>query len=108
MAISQVDVAIIRWGRAVLDHNSYAYGLFAALWSEVGGEFTGNWRAGKAAEDAEPFIIFDSLPLGDIISLVNKHSNNVMARQLLYTMGAESGVLPATENAGRPGCFLAG
>lgn len=92
-------------GRAVLDHNSYAYGLFAALWSEVGGEFTGNWRAGKAAEDAEPFIIFDSLPLGDIISLVNKHSNNVMARQLLYTMGAESGVLPATENAGRLAVF---
>lgn len=92
-------------GRAVLDHRRYAYGLFSALWSEVGGEFAGGWRVGQATEDAEPFIVFDSLSLGEIISLVNKHSNNVMARQLLYTIGAESGVVPATEKSGRLAIF---
>lgn len=88
-------------GRTVLDHNRYAYGLFSSLWSEVGGKFSGSWRAARVEEDAEPYLVFDSLPLGEIISLVNKHSNNVMARQLLYTLGAETMGAPATEKTGR-------
>ena len=50
----------------------------------------------------EPALSFESLPLSDIITKVNKHSNNVMARQLLYTLGAEDlSVAPGTEAAGR-------
>ena len=52
-------------------------------------------------EDAEPLLSFDSLPLTDMIARVNKHSNNVMARQLLYTLGAEVNGPPGTEDNGK-------
>ena len=44
---------------------------------------------------------FRSLPLTEIISRVNKNSNNVMARQILYTLSAEELGPPGTEE-GRP------
>jgi len=54
-----------------------------------------------AHEDVEPLLSFDSLPLADVIARVNKHSNNVMARQLLYTLSAEVLGEPGTEQGGR-------
>ena len=36
-----------------------------------------------------------------MIARTNKHSNNVMARQLLYTLGAEVNGPPGTEESGR-------
>ena len=41
------------------------------------------------------------LPLAEIIRLVNKFSNNVMARHLLLTLGAEKFGTPATVDRGR-------
>ena len=87
--------------RTVLSHNEFTYGLFRSLWLESGGRFTGKWRNAVAQEDLEPAFSFESLPLSDIITKVNKHSNNVMARQLLYTLGAETFGPPGTEAAGR-------
>jgi D-alanyl-D-alanine carboxypeptidase/D-alanyl-D-alanine-endopeptidase (penicillin-binding protein 4) len=46
-------------------------------------------------------LSFSSLPLADIITYVNKHSNNVMARQLLLTLSAEVLGSPGTEEGGR-------
>lgn len=87
--------------RTVLSHNEYTYGLFRSLWQESGGQITGEWRNASAPDDAEPIISFASLTLSEIITKVNKHSNNVMARQLLYTLGAESYGPPGTEASGR-------
>jgi D-alanyl-D-alanine carboxypeptidase/D-alanyl-D-alanine-endopeptidase (penicillin-binding protein 4) len=87
--------------RSALSHNDFAYGLFMSLWRESGGEFNGGWKSQLAPEDAEPLISFRSLPLADIITRVNKHSNNVMARQLLYTLSAEVLGEPGTEAGGR-------
>ena len=87
--------------RAVLSHNEFAYGLFKSIWQESGGEFSGGLRNVVKPDDIEPFLVFESLPLADIISKVNKHSNNVMARQLLFTLGAERFVVPGTEEGGR-------
>src|SRR5690606_12293432 len=39
--------------------------------------------------------------LTEVIRMVNKFSNNVMARHLLLTLGAQQGVLPATPESGR-------
>ena len=55
----------------------------------------------KAPEEVEPLVTFDSLPLAEIISRVNKNSNNVMARQILYTLSAEVLGPPGTESGGR-------
>jgi len=87
--------------RAVLSHNEFAYGLFRSLWKESGGVFDGGWKNVTADDDAEPLLSFNSLPLAEAISSVNKHSNNVMARQVLYTLAAEVDGPPGTEAGGR-------
>lgn len=87
--------------RTVLDHNAFAYGLFASLWKESGGTLTGGWNTAVAPDDAEPLVSFPSLSLTELIARINKHSNNVMARQLLYTLSAEVDGAPGTEQGGR-------
>lgn len=89
--------------RTALSHNKFAYGLFMSLWRESGGVFDGDWAAAVAPspEELEPIVEFRSLPLADVITRVNKYSNNVMARQLLYTLSAEVLGAPGTEEGGR-------
>jgi len=87
--------------RAALGHNEFAFGLFAYLWRESGGVFDGGWKNALAPDDVEPLIEFRSLPLADVITRINKYSNNVMARQLLYTLSAEVLGVPGTEEGGR-------
>jgi len=87
--------------RSALSHNEFVYGLFTSLWRESGGEISGGWKSELAPEEAEPLLAFRSLPLADIITRVNKHSNNVMARQLIYTLSAEVLGEPGTEAGGR-------
>ena len=87
--------------RTALSHAEYARGLFSAMWRANGGAISGGLELGVAPEEEEPILSFDSLPLGDAISRVNKYSNNVMARQLLFTMSAEVLGAPGTEAGGR-------
>ena len=87
--------------RAALSHNEFAYGLFGSLWRESGGVFEGGWKNVTIPEDAEPLLSFDSESLAALIARVNKHSNNVMARQVLYTLSAEVLGPPGTEAGGR-------
>jgi serine-type D-Ala-D-Ala carboxypeptidase/endopeptidase (penicillin-binding protein 4) len=87
-------------GRTVLQHDTFAFGLFQSLWSEVGGEFKGKLRKGEIPADATPAFVWRSKPLGEIVRSINKNSNNVMTRQLLYTLGAEVSGAPGTRANG--------
>jgi D-alanyl-D-alanine carboxypeptidase/D-alanyl-D-alanine-endopeptidase (penicillin-binding protein 4) len=89
--------------RTALSHNEYVYGLFSHLWRESGGKIDGGWKNTVLGDDEEiePLISFTSRPLVEMITRVNKHSNNVMARQVLYTIAAESNGPPGTEAGGR-------
>jgi D-alanyl-D-alanine carboxypeptidase/D-alanyl-D-alanine-endopeptidase (penicillin-binding protein 4) len=87
--------------RTVLTHNEFAYGLFRSLWAESGGIFEGGWKNSVVDETEEPLLTFESRPLTEMITSVNKHSNNVMARQVLYTLAAEVNGPPGTEAGGR-------
>ena len=87
--------------RAALGHSEYVYGLFAALWRESGGVFEGSWKTARAPDDMDPLVKFSSLSLAEIIKRINKHSNNAMARQVLYTLSAEVLGEPGTEAGGR-------
>lgn len=87
--------------RTALDHNTYAFGLFKSMWNDVGGELHGGWRNAVQQTDEEPLVEFESWPLADVISRVNKYSNNVMARHLLLTVAAETYGAPGTEANGR-------
>lgn len=87
--------------RTVLQHNGFTYGLFKTLWQDSGGKIAGGWKNIAFSEELEPFLVFDSLPLAEVIAKINKHSNNVMAKQLLFTLGAEQFGPPGTEAKGR-------
>jgi serine-type D-Ala-D-Ala carboxypeptidase/endopeptidase (penicillin-binding protein 4) len=86
--------------RVLLSAPSYAFGTFVQLWREAGGTFDGTWRVAAAPPTATPFVSFDSLTLAEVVRLTNKFSNNLMARHLLLTLGAERFGAPATLDKG--------
>ena len=86
--------------RAVLRHDTFAFGMIDALWSELGGDLEGGLRNEEVSDDASLALTWRARPLGEVIRLVNKNSNNVMTRQLLYTMGAEFFEPPGTRAKG--------
>ena len=75
--------------RSVQPHHQYIYGVFRHLWEEMGGSLTGTVRKGTAAPGNTEFVSFPSVPLGQIVTYINKFSNNVMSRNLLLTLAAE-------------------
>jgi D-alanyl-D-alanine carboxypeptidase/D-alanyl-D-alanine-endopeptidase (penicillin-binding protein 4) len=88
--------------RSVLQPESYAWGLFDLFWRQLGGAHAGRWRLGVLPADAgAPFHVHRSRPLGDVIRLVNKFSNNVMTRHLEYALAIERFGVPATVENGR-------
>jgi serine-type D-Ala-D-Ala carboxypeptidase/endopeptidase (penicillin-binding protein 4) len=86
--------------RVLLTPADYAYGSFAALWREMGGEITGKLRVEAAPADARLLLSYDSLTLGEIVRLTNKFSNNLMARHLLLAIGEARFGAPATLEKG--------
>jgi len=86
--------------RTVLQHDTYAFGLFSSLWREVGGKFSGKLKRAAVPPGSVPALIWPSLPLGEVIRSINKNSNNVMTRQLVYTLGAQRYGSPGTRENG--------
>ena len=84
-------------GYSVLAHAHYVLGLFRELWRELGGTFTGTVRDGAAGPDARLIAAVASPALSEVVRDMNKFSNNVMARQLYLTLGAEGFGEPGTE-----------
>ncbi len=109
--------------RAMRSADAFNYGLFKALWEESGGRLDGGFR--RAAPGVPPtpgvpaalaegsaavraaggaggrlLVRFESPPLAEVIRAVNKHSNNVMARHLLLTIGAQADGPSADARAG--------
>jgi len=82
------------WNVAVLDHRQYVAGLFRALWSELGGTLTGTVRDGTMPPDARVLVEHESPSLAEVVRDINKYSNNVMARELFLSIGAEVSKLP--------------
>jgi D-alanyl-D-alanine carboxypeptidase/D-alanyl-D-alanine-endopeptidase (penicillin-binding protein 4) len=86
--------------RSVLQPETYAWGLFSAMWGQQGGELRGGWRYGAVPPGARPLYVHQSRPLGDLIRLVNKFSNNVMTRHFEYALAVERLGAPATPDKG--------
>ncbi|MGH8176438.1 MAG: D-alanyl-D-alanine carboxypeptidase/D-alanyl-D-alanine endopeptidase, partial [Steroidobacter sp.] len=87
--------------RAVMTAPEFAYGTFRTLWTQAGGAIDGGFRLDAAPPEAQLLYEHDSQSLPEIIRLVNKFSNNLMARHLLLTLGAEKFGPPATVENGR-------
>ncbi|MFK8052296.1 MAG: D-alanyl-D-alanine carboxypeptidase/D-alanyl-D-alanine-endopeptidase [Woeseiaceae bacterium] len=88
-------------GRTLLSHQAYAFGLIARQWSLLGGELTGGYQSAQVADTEEPFLSWRSRPFSEVIRLINKHSNNVMTRQVFLTLGAHYFGAPATVEKAR-------
>jgi D-alanyl-D-alanine carboxypeptidase/D-alanyl-D-alanine-endopeptidase (penicillin-binding protein 4) len=87
--------------RSLLSNDEYTFRLFKYLWNRSGGVFDGGYRIARIPEDATALITYPSEPLGDIITSINKYSNNVMARMLFLTLDAQHEDLPATIEGAR-------
>ncbi|HEX5355641.1 MAG TPA: D-alanyl-D-alanine carboxypeptidase/D-alanyl-D-alanine-endopeptidase [Aquabacterium sp.] len=83
----------------------YTARLLSATWKRAGGKLggdilPGNWPA-QGADTAPVWQSWVSPPLGQVVRDINKFSNNVMARQLFLTLGAQQGGQPATLDKAR-------
>jgi D-alanyl-D-alanine carboxypeptidase/D-alanyl-D-alanine-endopeptidase (penicillin-binding protein 4) len=87
------------WHLALFDNTAYVDTLFRQLWEEGNGTLSGAARRGDTPSGAVLLARQESRQLADIVRDVNKYSNNLMARQLLLTLGdgsAESGAKAVT------------
>jgi D-alanyl-D-alanine carboxypeptidase/D-alanyl-D-alanine-endopeptidase (penicillin-binding protein 4) len=80
----------------------YVGASFVQMWAELGGSFSGRVLNGLVTPTARLMVEVQSPPLPEVIRDINKYSNNLMARQVLLTLGAEMTGQPGdTTNAVR-------
>lgn len=87
--------------RVIKQGPDYVAGIFKLIWTQLGGTFHGKVQAGTVKSNVPLYHTHYSLPLGDLVRGINKFSNNVMTRQLLFTLGAENKSIPGTQNKGK-------
>ncbi len=75
----------------LFDNTGEIEALFRQLWHELGGTISGGVREGIAAPGLRLLAVHESRTLAEMIRDTNKFSNNLMARQLLLTIGREIG-----------------
>ncbi|WP_371440353.1 D-alanyl-D-alanine carboxypeptidase/D-alanyl-D-alanine-endopeptidase [Methylovorus sp. MM2] len=85
---------------SLVDDAAYAFYLFHKLWLQLGGTIQGTLQRTISPIPATKFTEQTSEPMADIVRRINKYSNNLMARQLLLTIGAEKIATPANEVGG--------
>ena len=85
---------------SLLSHRAYVAGLFNHLWRELGGVFNGRVRDGETPANGAKLASQRSPALSEIVRDINKFSNNVMARQLLLSIGAAANGAQATPERG--------
>ena len=78
----------------------FAAHVFASFFKSAGIEIGGKVRTGTSPKDASVLLSADSPRLAEIISDLNKTSNNFVAEQILKTMGAEQLGAPGTWEKG--------
>lgn len=71
-----------------MKRDEYFERVFRAAWKRAGGTWKGKVREGRVPEEAERRIAHASPALTEVATLTNKWSNNVMARHLFLTVGA--------------------
>ena len=71
---------------SVLSHPSYAAGVFGAMWDRLGGKWSGEWRRGRSPKEAVELAEHDSPPLSEAVKMMNKHSSNLIARNIFLSL----------------------
>ena len=79
----------VRRYHALGNSEDYTAHLVRTLWTGQGGTFGGDTRAGILPAGTTLLAATSSPDLATLIRDINKHSNNVMTRQLFLTLGAQ-------------------
>ena len=85
-----------RWSAAPADPQGFAARAVQGMWQQLGGTLTGRVREGQVPDALEPAFVSTSPTLAEVIRDINKFSNNVMAQQVLLTLGEPPGGGAAT------------
>ncbi len=85
--------------RLALGQPDHFASVFRMLWRELGGTLAHDVSTGKVPANASAIVTHQSDSLGDVIRRINKLSNNVMARNLLLSVGASLGGNGATSSS---------
>ncbi|MCG6861327.1 MAG: D-alanyl-D-alanine carboxypeptidase/D-alanyl-D-alanine-endopeptidase [Chromatiaceae bacterium] len=87
----------------LLEPTQHIAGAIVALWRTIGGRIEGAVREGTLPAGSQKIYALSSPSLEEVIRLINKRSNNLMARTLFLTLGAERlrapGSLPKSRRA---------
>jgi D-alanyl-D-alanine carboxypeptidase/D-alanyl-D-alanine-endopeptidase (penicillin-binding protein 4) len=86
--------------RRVSEADDHFQHYFLPLWQQLGGGFSGAIEKRKVPEDTSLVISESSVSLAEVVRFINKFSNNVMTRQLLLTLGANTFGPPGTTEKG--------
>lgn len=88
------DCGIKDWFVSPESPEEFARDVVDGLWAELGGKLSGKVRHGRAPGGTTTLFVHTSRPLADVVRDMNKWSNNVIARQLLATLGASDNSAP--------------
>lgn len=75
----------------MLDMDEFAGQSFTNQWRAGGGEMADGYRSGKTPVAAQTLAVHRSPPLSYVLRDMNKNSNNVIARSVFLTLGAQRG-----------------
>ena len=73
----------------LIDRNLYIDRFIRAFWKELGGSWQGKTRDGQTPQGARLLVERHSDTLANSVKLINKASDNAMARSLYLTLGAQ-------------------
>jgi len=79
-----------------MNATQYFSAVFRQMWGELGGTLSGQVVVANVAPTARLLAQWQSPTVSEVIRDINKYSNNVMARQLLLSIGTQSGAVPGS------------
>jgi len=88
--------------RSVLDPTRYAGAVLRMQLSAVGISVAGELREAPLPETAVKLLAFEGRPIGEIVRLFMKYSNNAVAESLVKAMGAHATGAPGSWSNGIP------
>ncbi|WP_245539480.1 D-alanyl-D-alanine carboxypeptidase/D-alanyl-D-alanine-endopeptidase [Thiofilum flexile] len=87
--------------KAIADLNTNIFGGVWKIWvGMLGGNLQGSLHESRVPPHAQLIYRHQSQPLSEILKTVNKDSNNVMARQIMLSVGARQLGAPGTPRKG--------
>ena len=82
------------WPVAYADPKGYAARAVEGMWKDQGGKLNGNVSYGRVPANLRPIFEHPSPALAEVVRDINKYSNNVMAQQVLLTLGWRMSTTP--------------